>query len=49
MKGRVSSSMCAAGMLSLCTVAFAQQAGSLAARRRHCSRRGDHGDRLHPA
>ena len=27
MKGRVSSSMCAAGMLSLCTVAFAQQAG----------------------
>ena len=27
MKGRVSSAMCAAGMLSLCTVAFAQQAG----------------------
>ena len=27
MKGRVSSSMCAAGVLSLCTVAFAQQAG----------------------
>ena len=27
MKARVSSSMCAAGMLSLCTVAFAQQAG----------------------
>ena len=27
MKGRVSSSICAAGMLSLCTVAFAQQAG----------------------
>ena len=27
MKRRVSSSICAAGMLSLCTVAFAQQAG----------------------
>jgi hypothetical protein len=27
MKGRVSISMCAAGMLSLCTVGFAQQAG----------------------
>lgn len=27
MKRRVSSSLCAAGMLSLCTVAFAQQAG----------------------
>ena len=27
MKGRVSSSICAAGMLSLCTVAFAQEGG----------------------
>ena len=32
MKGRVSSSICAAGLLTLCTVAFAQKAGSLKSR-----------------